>query len=126
MKYTIDQLLKKRLSGWSANEWMFLPLRDFPFLRGESVIEKSSNYFGLHGMSVILVCDEDTANEAYRVGDEVLRSGVLNLSVWHIGLAHIAELVFYNHRYQTPKILPIDDEWRKSVKKISEVANANH
>lgn len=126
MKYTIDQLLKRRLEGWTAREWVFLPMREFPFLRDQITVQASDGYHGLHGMSVILVCDGNTANQAYRIGDEVLCAGVLNLGIWHIGLNHIAELVFYNHRYQTPKILPIDAEWQNAVETISGVANENN
>jgi len=122
LKYTLDQLVNFRLGGWKANEWVFLPMRDFAFLRDQIEVERSNHYHGLHGMSVIIVCDENTSNDAYAEGDKVLKAGVLNLGIWHIKLPHIAEIVFHNHRYQTPRVMPIDAVWADSVKKLSEAS----
>ena len=119
VRYTIDQLLLKRLNGWKAAEWIFLPMRDFPFLRDQHTVEIAEHYAGFHGMSVVIVCDKDTANKAYREGDKLLVSGLLNLAVWHIGLPHIAELVFHGHRYQTPRVLPVEPEWADSIKRLA-------
>ena len=122
VKYSLEQLLEKRLSGWSAHEWVFLPIGNYSFLSTYTIVEKQDDYSGLHGMSVMIVCDGKTANEAYSIADKALLAGALNLAIWHIKLPHIAELVFHGHRYQTPRVLPIDPQWADSVKKLSEVA----
>ena len=121
MIYTLDQILEHRLSGWTAEEWVFLPMRDFKFLNGYAQIEQTDHYSGCHGLSVMIVCDATSANDAYREAEKLLTVGVSNLAIWHTKLSRIAELVMFGHRHQTPIPLPISDEWATSVKKLSEV-----
>ncbi len=121
MKYTLDQILEFRLSGWNAEEWVFLPMRDFTFLEGYAQIEKAEHYAGCHGFSVMIVCDANSANDAFLEAEKLLTVGVSNLAIWHTKLPKIAELVMFGHRHKKPIPLPVNDDWALSVQKLSEV-----
>lgn len=122
MKYSLNEILAHRLNGWKAAEWVYLNTLtvDLPFLNEYTIIEKSSDYTGLHGMSLIIMCSKSNPTEAYAIADSAIRAGVLNLGLWVIEYPAIAELVCHNHRFQTPQKMPISAEWQQSVIELSE------
>lgn len=127
MKYTLDEILRHRLQGWKAKEWVYLStIGELSFLSEYTTIEESSDYSGLHGMSLIILCSKDNPSKAYDIADKAIRAGVLNLGVWVIEYPAIAELVCHNHRYQTPQKMPLDPQWQKSVIELSEAASGNN
>ena len=119
--YTIDEILEHRLSGWEAKEWLFISmLGQLTMLDGLYTLDKSDHYYGLHGCSVVIVASRSTANDGYRVAQQLLDSGVHNLGFWMLEYPNIKELVCCNHRYQTPKNMPLVEEWARLVREVSE------
>jgi len=119
--YSIEELIERRVTGWQAEEWLFISMvGDLSILDGYPMVEKSNHYHGLHGCSVIVVASRSTANDGYEVADKLIQAGVANLGFWMLELPKIAELVFYGDRHQTPLNLFLGDEWARQVRQIAQ------
>lgn len=124
MRLTLDEALLRKFQGWEMKEFLFVSvIGELSFLRDFHQLERHTDYAGIRGMSVIIVCSKSNPTDAYREAEKMIKYEVGNLGLWILGEPNVRELVFSGFRPKHEGTIFLNHDWAEIVKQFYEAAS---